>query len=58
MLQQNVNFNIQPPAIFVFLLSPRKSGLVKIFHPLWINQHSKVHGPALTGASFVFTSEV
>jgi hypothetical protein len=31
--------------------------LLKVFHPLKIYQHTKFHGPTLTGSNFAFTSE-
>jgi hypothetical protein len=32
--------------------------LLKVVHPLKIYQHTKFHGPTLTGASFASTSGV
>jgi hypothetical protein len=52
-----MNFNIQTTAMFVFFVFD-KNGLIKDVHPLKIYQHTKFHGPTLTGASFASTSEV
>jgi hypothetical protein len=53
--KQNMNFNIQTAAMFVFLT---KIVLLKVVHPLKIYQYTKFHGPTLTSASFASTSEV
>jgi hypothetical protein len=54
--KQNMNFNIQTAAMFVFFLT--KMILLKVVHPLKVYQYTKYHGPMLTGASFASTSEV
>jgi hypothetical protein len=51
--KQNMNFNIQTAAMFVFFVFD-KNGLIK----MKIYQYTKFHGPTLTGASFASTSEV
>jgi hypothetical protein len=55
-IEQNVNFKIQP-LLFVFFIY-HKIGLLQVVHPLIIYQNTKFHGATLTGASFMFTSEV
>jgi hypothetical protein len=45
------------PAMFRFLVF-RKSGLLKVVHPLKVYQHTKFHGLLLTGARLASTSEV
>jgi hypothetical protein len=55
--KQTMNFNIQTAAMFVFLVFD-KNGLLKVVHPLNIDQYTKFHGPTLTGASFASTTEV
>jgi hypothetical protein len=54
-MKQNVNFKYQPPAVFVFFV---KMVFTKVVHPLKIYQNTKFHGPTLSGASSVLTSEV
>jgi hypothetical protein len=51
---QNVNFKIQPPAMFPFFTSVS----LKVVHILKIYQNTIFHGPALTGANFTSTSNV
>jgi hypothetical protein len=54
-IKYSVNFNFQPPAIFVFfifLLFAAKVVLLKVVYPLKICQHTKYHGPTLTGQIF------
>jgi hypothetical protein len=46
-----VGFKFQLRTLFVVFIF-HKNGLIKVFHPLKINQLTKFHGPALTGASF------
>jgi hypothetical protein len=41
-----------------FFFNFRKCCLIKIVHRFKIYQHTKFHGPTLTGASFASTSEV
>jgi hypothetical protein len=41
-MKQIVNFNFQPPAMFVFFF---KAVFLKVVHPLKIYQHTKFHGP-------------
>jgi hypothetical protein len=56
--KQNMNFNIQTAAMFVFFVFEKYS-LIKScssFEDLY--QKIKFHGPTLTGASFASTSEV
>jgi hypothetical protein len=55
--KQTMNFNIQTAAMFVFFVFD-KNDLIKVVLPLKIYQYANVHGPTLTGASFVSTSEV
>jgi hypothetical protein len=54
--KQNTNFNIQTPCSYFLFLT--KMVLLKVVHPLKIYQYTKFHGPMLTGASFLSTSEV
>jgi hypothetical protein len=49
---QYLHFEIQPPAMFISLVS-RKNGLIKIVQPLNNCQHTKFHGPTLSGASLL-----
>jgi hypothetical protein len=57
-IKYNVNFNFQPPAMFIHLDS-RKSGLIKSgSDSIKICQHTKLYSLTLTGASFVSTSVV
>jgi hypothetical protein len=56
-IKKNVNFNLQPHAMFVFLVFSQVV-LLKVIHPLKIYQHTKCHSRRLTGASFTSTSEV
>jgi hypothetical protein len=55
--KQNMNFNIQTAAMFVFFYFD-KMILLKVVHPLTIYQFTKFHGPTMIGASFASTSEV
>jgi hypothetical protein len=55
--KQNVNFNIQPLAMFVFLTITKVIWL-KVVHLLEVYQHSTFQSPTLTGANFASTSEV
>jgi hypothetical protein len=55
--KQNMNFNIQTDAIFVFFVFD-KSGLIKSCSSFDDLSVYKFHGPTLTGASFASTSEV
>jgi hypothetical protein len=55
--KQNVNFNFQPPAIFIFLVF-HKSCLIENSHHLKICQHTKFLVPTLIGASFACTPVV
>jgi hypothetical protein len=55
--KQNMNFNIQAAAIFVYFILT-KMVLLKVVHPLKIYQYTQFHGPTLTGSSFASTSDV
>jgi hypothetical protein len=57
-IKQNMNFNFQPAATFIFVVFDKKMVLLKVVHPLKIYQHTKFHGPTLTDATFASTSEV
>jgi hypothetical protein len=47
----------QPAAIFVLLVSFRKSSILKVVYLLTIYQNINFHGPNLTGADFAYASE-
>jgi hypothetical protein len=53
-----VNFNIQPPAIFVFFVSFAKVVSLKVVHSLKACQHTEFRGPTLTAAILASISEV
>jgi hypothetical protein len=52
-----MNFNIQQPALFVFL-GFQKTTLLKVVRPFKTYQHATFHGPMLTQAIFASTSGV
>jgi hypothetical protein len=57
-IKQNINFNFQEAASFIFFLFFIKMVLLKVVHPLKIYQYTKFHGPTLTESSFASTSDV
>jgi hypothetical protein len=58
-IKQNIKYSFQTSSTFVFLFfSPTRIVALKVDLPSTIYQHTKLHGPTLTGATFAFTSEV
>jgi hypothetical protein len=58
-MKETMNFNIQPPSMFVFIFGFLQQNIkLKLACSLDIYQYTTFHGRMLTVASFAFTSEV
>jgi hypothetical protein len=51
-LRKTKRFNFKLLLTFIFLVYT-KPVKIKVVHPLMMNQHTKCHGPTLTGSSFL-----